>query len=65
MRRAMNWARENADRSLSANPPSDSGMTKLRDLLKTGEIADYDGITRMRVGAAISNAVFDPSKPNG
>jgi hypothetical protein len=40
-------------------------MTSLRDLLKTSEIADYvDEMARMRVGAAISNAVFDPSKPD-
>ena len=40
-------------------------MTSLRDLLKTSEVADYfDERARMRVGAAISNAVFDPSKPD-
>jgi hypothetical protein len=65
MRRVMNWARRNADRNFSAGPPTDSRMTSLRDLLKTSEIADYvDEMARMRVGAAISNAVFDPSKPD-
>jgi len=40
-------------------------MTNLRDLLKTSEIAEYfDEMARMRAGAAISNAVFDPSKPD-
>ena len=63
MRRVMNWAHEDRDRN--ADPPTDSGMTSLRDLLKTSEVADYfDEMARMRVGAAISNAVFDPSKPN-
>jgi len=65
MRRVMNWALATADRSFSADPPTDTRMTSLRDLLKTTEVADYfDEMARMRVGAAISNAVFDPSKPN-
>jgi len=37
--------------------------TKLRDLLKTSAVGDYfDEMARMRIGAAISTAVFDPSK---
>ena len=65
MWRVMIWAHENADRNFSANPQADGRVTNLRDLLKTSEIADYfDEMARMRVGAAISNAVFDPSKPD-
>jgi hypothetical protein len=61
----MNWAHANADRNFSADPPTDSRTTSLRDLLKTSEVADYlDEMARMRAGAAISNAVFDPSKPD-
>jgi hypothetical protein len=61
----MNWAHENADRNFSAGPSPDTRMTSLRDLLKTSEVADYfDEMARMRIGAAISNAVLDPSKPN-
>jgi hypothetical protein len=61
----MNRAHANADRKFSANPPTDTGMTSLRDLLKTSQVADYfDELARMRAGAVISNAVFDPSKPN-
>jgi hypothetical protein len=59
----MAWAHENADRDFSADAPSDSNATSLRDLLKTSEVADYfDEVARMRVGRAISRAVFDPSK---
>jgi len=59
----MNWARENPDRSFSADAPSESEPTKLRDLLKTSAVAVYfDEMARMRIGAAISTAVFDPSK---
>ena len=64
MRRVMDWAHENADRNFSADAPDQSKTTNLRDLLKTSEVADYfDEMARMRIGAAISKAVFDLSKP--
>ena len=61
MRRVMDH--ENADRNFSADAPNASNTTSLRDLLKTSEVADYfDELARMRIGSAISRAVFDPSK---
>jgi hypothetical protein len=58
----MDWKHENADRNFSADAPS-QGKANLRDLLKTSEVADYlDEVARMRVGTAISRAVFDPTK---
>jgi hypothetical protein len=58
----MHWAHQNADRNFSVDA-SDESKTKLRDLLKTSEVADYfDEVARMRMGSVISRAVFDPSK---
>jgi hypothetical protein len=58
----MDWALENADRNFSADGANE-GLAKLRDLLKTSEVADYfDDVARMRIGRAISTAVFDPAK---
>jgi hypothetical protein len=63
MRRVMNWARENPDRNFSADAPTASEPTNLRDLLKSSAVADYfDEVAQMRIGAAISRAVFDPRK---
>jgi hypothetical protein len=59
----MDWAHENPDRNFSADASTESKTTNLRDLLKTSDVADYfDEVARMRIGKAISRAVFDPSK---
>lgn len=61
----MNWARENPDRNFSADAPSEGKLTDLRDLLRTSDVADYfDEVARMRIGKAISRAVFNPRKPS-
>jgi len=59
----MNWAHENPDRNFSADATNESKPTDLRALLKTSKVADYfDEVARMRIGKAISRAVFDPSR---
>jgi len=59
----MNWADKNADRNFSADAQDQGRRTELRDLLKTSGVADYfDEVARTRIGRAISNAVFNPTK---
>jgi hypothetical protein len=53
-------------RTRTANFSADAaneGQADLRDLLKSSEVADYfDEFARMRIGRAISTAVYDPTK---